>query len=385
MSALSASPTMAVMLEAQELRSRGIDVIDLGPGQPDFPTPESVKAAGIHAIEQDFTVYTPAAGIKELRQGIADQFNRKWGTTYSYENVIVTAGAKPAIYDVCMAAFDEGDEVLIPSPYWVTFPEVVKLAGASPRFLPPREDHHFILSLAEVQSALNSRTRGLIVNTPNNPTGAVIPGRTTGHLAGLAREQDLFLLFDETYADFTYGSEPHISLAKYAAADDFPYAVVGSFSKSHSMTGWRVGYCIGPVPLIRKINEFQSHQTGNPTSISQKAAVAALRLGEEYFGPIRSEYRRRRDLSLQAILDLPGFRCRVPEGAFYLFPNVEECMGRLGCTTSQEFSSFLLREARVATVPGSAFGVEGFIRLSYAASEDLLKEAFKRIRQAVEG
>ncbi len=374
---------MAVMLEAQRLRSQGVDVIDLGPGQPDFPTPEPIKRAGIDAIVGDFTRYTASSGIDELRAALANSFNRRWGTRFEVENVVVCAGAKQAVFSLCMAAFQEGDEVVIPAPYWVTFPEVVKLAGAAPVFLPTLEEHRFIPDIDALRECLTDRTRGLILNTPNNPTGAVIPGPILERLVALTRDKGLFLISDETYEQFTYDGREHVSVADFIDADTTGFAVVGSFSKTHAMTGWRVGYCLGHAALMTKIGEFQSHQSGNPCSISQRAALAALAGGEEDVEAMRREYERRRGAVLNRLESLDGFDCVPPEGTFYVFPNVREAMSRVGCASSVDFCRFLLREARVATVPGSAFGAENYLRLSYAAPLDRLEAAFDRLEEAL--
>lgn len=371
---------MMVMLEAEELRSQGVDVIDLGPGQPDFATPEPIKQAGIEAIVGNFTRYTASAGISELRQAIADSFNRRWGTRFGIPNVVVTAGAKQAVFNLCMAAFEEGDEVIVPSPYWVTFPEVVKLAGATPVHPMVPEDRGFVPDVDTVRRSLTDRTRGLILNTPNNPTGAVIPGSELEALAEMTQAEDLFLLSDETYEQFTYSDAAHVSAAAFLGEAAPGFAIVGSFSKVYSMTGWRIGFAVGHADLMTKVNEFQSHQSGNPCSISQQAALAALARDENAFETLRAEYGRRRRLVLDRLAGLPGFRCVPPSGAFYVFPNVREAMHLTGCEDSVEFSRLLLREAHVATVPGSAFGADGYIRLSYAAPPDLLEAAFDRLR-----
>lgn len=383
LTAISASPTMAVMQEAQRLRKEGIDVIDFGPGEPDFPTPEPVKQAGVAAIQENFTRYTASAGIQDLRQAVAERFNRQWGTGFTAANVLISCGAKHAIYNICTALFEEGDEVLNPVPYWVTFPEVVKMTGAIPRDVLTPEENGFVLRLEDVEAALTPRVRGLIVNTPNNPTGAVIPGPTVEKLAQLARRRGIFLLFDETYDYFTYGEEPHVSLASFVTPAEHFYAVVGSLSKTYSMTGWRVGFCVAHRDLVAKMDEFQSHQTGNPTSISQKAAVAALQADPEMVEAMKEEYRRRRDFVLRYVKEIPGFSCAQPQGAFYIFPNVQACLQAAGIPNSQEFARFLIQEARVATVPGSAFGLEGYIRISYATSMENLREGLSRIKQAV--
>ncbi|MDA2924062.1 pyridoxal phosphate-dependent aminotransferase [Acidobacteria bacterium AH-259-L09] len=385
LSGISTSPTMAVMQEAQQLRKQGIDVIDLGPGEPDFPTPDSIKQAGIEAIGEDFTRYTPAAGIQELRQAVADRFNQGWGTDFSGANVIITCGAKHAIYNVCMTVFEEGDEVLLPTPYWVTFPEVIKMTGALPREVVTAEENGFILGIEDLKGKLTSQSRGVIINTPNNPTGAVLPGSVIEEMVELARSKGIFLLFDETYDYFTYGDKSHVSLASFIKSSDNFFAIVGSVSKTYSMTGWRIGFCLGHLELINKIAEFQSHQTGNPTSISQKAALCALQSASELVKEMKEEYQRRRDFVLGSLQEIPGFACAPPDGAFYMFPNVSRCMHEMGIGTSDEFAKFLIQEAQVATVPGSAFGMEGYIRISYATSMENLREAFSRMKEVVSG
>ncbi len=373
------------MQEASELRARGIDVIDLGPGEPDFTTPNSVKQAGIEAIVSDFTKYTPASGIRELREGLAEDLNRRWGTDFSGANVIVTCGAKHAIFNACMTVFQEGDEVLNPRPYWVTFPEIIKMTGAKPVVVETSEADGFVLTESAVAEKLNPKTKGLIINTPNNPTGALIPTDTLRRLVELARVNDLFLIFDETYEYLTYEGRQHTSLASWVDPSVDGFALVGSFSKTYAMTGWRIGYCVGPKDFIEKMGQLQSHQTGNPSSVSQKAAVEALAAGARELEMMRRQYEKRRRFVLDAMTQIPGFHCVPPYATFYVFPNVREAMERLGILTSQDFSRFLIQEARVATVPGSAFGIEGYIRISYATSIETIQEGLNRIREAVAG
>jgi aspartate aminotransferase len=380
---IAASPTMVVMEEARNLRAQGIDVIDLGPGQPDFPTPDSVKEAGIAAIRDDFTTYTHAAGIQPLRRAVAEKYNREWGTAFADSNVVIASGGKHAIFNACLAVFEDGQEVLNPVPYWVTFPEVIKLAGARPVEVPTRMEEGFVLTASAVEKAVTPRTRGLIVNTPNNPTGAVIPRDGLADIVTLARDRSLFLLADETYERFTYGGVEHASLAAFVGERDLDYCIVGSLSKTYSMTGWRIGYGVGPADLMERIVRFQSHQTGNPCSISQKAALTALTEGQSDFERMRLEYGRRRDFVLRRLQRIRGVSCVGPDGAFYVFPHVRVAMDKVGCGSSIEFASFLLREAQVAVVPGSAFGVDDCVRLSYAASMDRLSEGLDRIDAAL--
>jgi len=380
---ISVSPTIAVMQEAQRLRRQGVDIIDFGPGEPDFPTPEPIKQCGIEAIRADFTKYTASSGILELRQAVADRYNREWGTDFNADNVIICAGAKQAIYNVCMSVFEQGDEVLNPVPYWVTFPEVVRITGARPVDLMTNEQDGFILSAEAVAQATGSATRGLIVSTPNNPTGAVLPSGEVQRIAALGRKRDLFLVFDETYEHFTYGARKHVSLASFVRSSDQFFAIVGSVSKTYSMTGWRIGYILGNAELISKIGEFQSHASGNPASVSQKAALSAITGDPAIVKAMREEYERRREFVLGAVAEIPGFICCRPDGAFYVFPNITACLKSSGLADSQELTQYLLREARVAVVPGSAFGLDGYLRISYATSMTNLREGLHRIREAV--
>ncbi len=372
------------MQEAQRLQKQGVDIIDFGPGEPDFPTPEPIKQAAIEAIRQNFTKYTAAAGIQELRQAVAEKYNQEWGSDFSIANVIITSGAKHAIYEASTALFEAGDEVVIPAPYWVTFPEIVRMADAQPVELATSEENGFVLEPRQVESALTSATRGVIINSPNNPTGAVLPESALRDLVQLCRQRGLFLMSDETYEHFVYDNHPHVSLASFVSAGENGFALVGSLSKTYSMTGWRIGYCIAHQDLIKKMAEFQSHQSGNAASISQKAAIAALRSDPNLVLEMKREYEARRQMVLEGLDGIPGITCPKPFGAFYVFPNVSEAMQSAGVGTSQEFSRFLIQEARVATVPGSAFGMEGYIRLSYATSRENLREGLKRIRAAVE-
>jgi aspartate aminotransferase len=380
---ISISPTVAVMQEAQELRRKGVDVIDLGPGEPDFATPDSVKQAGIEAIRADFTKYTASSGILELREAVAASFNRDWSGGFSADNVLITSGAKHAVFSVCMTVFQRGDEVLVPAPYWVTFPECVRLADARPIELPTAEADGFELKAGQAAAACGPGVRGAIVNTPHNPTGAVYPRSTMEELAELSLKRGVFVLCDETYNHFTYPPREHLSLAAFVKASDTGYAIVGAVSKTFAMTGWRIGYVVGHRDLIGKLGEFQSHQTGNPCSVSQKAAVAALTSDLPETRAMKREYQQRREFVIEALARTPGFRCGQPNGAFYAFPNVEQCLRSRALESSEDLARFLLREAKVAVVPGSAFGLEGYIRLSYAASMEKLREGLRRIRETL--
>ena len=380
---ISTSPTIAVMQEAQRLRGQGIDVIDFGPGQPDFPTPDFVKEAGRQAIEKDFTRYTANAGIDELRQALAEHLNRAYGSSFGPENLIVTNGAKSAVFCACMALFQEGDEVLIPAPYWVTFPEAVKLSDASPTAFPTQADNGFELTVSDLEPAISADSRGIIVNSPNNPTGAVIPADSMSDLVELCKQRGVAFISDETYDRFTYEGRPHASLASYVDPEDEHYALIGSFSKTYAMTGWRVGFLAGCSAMVKKVNSFVSHQAGNPCSISQKAAVAALLGPQQAVDEMLAEYAKRRRYVVDELNRIEGISCPEPYGAFYAFPNIEGCLERVGLSNSVEFAKYLINEAQVAAVPGSAFGMEGHIRISYATSMSNLEEGLRRIAESV--
>ncbi len=385
-SRLEISQTAAVMQEAQALREAGVRVIDFGPGEPDFPTPALAGDAAIEAIRRNFTHYTAVAGILPLREAIAEHLSKRTGRKLNASNVIVTCGAKQAIYNLCGALFEEGDEVLVPRPYWVTFPEAVRLAGAEPGFVDAGMDKGFVPLKSDLEAGLNNRTRGLIVNYPNNPTGAVLGYGNFREISGFAREHDVFLLSDETYDSFCYEDSPpgETSFLRHWSDDLQGLAVVGSFSKTYSMTGWRIGYAVGAPDLIAGLTALQSHQTGNPSSISQKAAMAVLDEDPEQLSGRINEYRIRRDLITEGLNNLPGIECLKPEGAFYVFPDARGLMRIKGCRDSVALARMLLEEEAIAVVPGSAFGAEGHLRFSYAVPGEEIEEGLSRLRRFCE-
>ncbi len=380
---LELSQTAAVMQKAQALKEAGTDVIDFGPGEPDFATPEAAGQAAVAAIKEGFTRYTAVAGVRPLREAIAAHLNKKTGSRLSASNVIVTCGAKQAIHNLCAALFQEGDQVLIPRPYWVTFPEAVRLSGAEARWVDTDMDSGFVPRLDTLKSGVNPAARGLIVNYPNNPTGAVLQESGIRDIAGLAADTGIFLISDETYDSFNFTGDPAGGNSFLGAWDSGleGLAVVGSFSKTYSMTGWRIGYAVGSRELIAKLAALQSHQTGNPASISQKAALAVLDENPEFLEHRINEYRKRRDLIADGLDDLPGIRCPRPEGAFYVFPDVSGLLEASGCRNSIELAEELLSEARIAVVPGAAFGFEGHLRFSYATSTETIEKGLERLRK----
>jgi len=377
------SPTLAVMNRAQALIADGVDVVDFGPGEPDFPTPASVADAGKRAIDRGLTKYTNALGTKALRDAIADRYNRRYGTHVATENIITGTGGKQELFNVVLALVQEGDEVIIPSPYWVSFPDQVSFAGGTPVFAPADPDNHFRPTLESITAVATERTRGVIINSPCNPTGAVIEEHELRGIVEWCASRDLFLLFDETYEFFVYDGNRHASAAKWF--DDYAdtIVVVNSMSKTFAMTGWRLGYAVAHPDVVDAAGKIQSHSTSNPSSISQAAALEALSGAEREVQRMYEAYRDRRAWIVPAINAIEGFCCADPDGAFYLFPQVREFFGRGPIRDSASFATWLLEEARVAVVPGSAFGDDGYVRISYATSMERIREGVHRLQLAV--
>jgi aspartate aminotransferase len=368
------------MLAALQLKAQGVDLVDLGAGEPDFNTPDLIKQAAIRAIESNLTRYTPSIGLPELRDAIASRYRADFGVDRSRNDILVSVGGKQAVFNVLLALVDPGDEVVIPTPYWVTFPEVVALCGGEPVFVHPDPDGGFVSSADLVRDALTDRTKAIILNSPNNPTGAVIPKSKFLEICELAAEREIYVVSDECYQYFLYdGLQPYSGAA--APKELRPWIVVcGSLSKTYAMTGWRIGYAIGSPEVIRRIGMIQGHQTSNPNTVAQIAAIEALTGPQRGIAEMVQEYGRRRDYIIPALREIPGFRCAAPQGAFYAFPDVR---GRLdgAVADSEQFAARLLNDAHVAVTPGSAFGIEGFIRISFAAAgQASLEEAVRRLR-----
>jgi aspartate aminotransferase len=385
-SRVAGSATLEVMKAAAALRARGVDVVDLGPGEPDFPTPAFIKAAAISAIEADFTRYTDASGTPELRAAIADRYAREWKSPWGPSEVVVTAGGKQALHTAILALFQEGDDVLVPAPYWVSFPEMVKLSGARPVFVPTSAAAGFRLTARDVEAAATPATRGVIVNTPNNPTGAVMDPAEVEAVIRLAAARGWVVLFDECYDRFVFEGR-HFSAAALAAEFPETVLVAGTLSKTYAMTGWRIGYALAARPLIDMMGRLVGHATSNVCSVTQKAAFAALNHRSEAAAAIDamlSEYARRREFLVPALNALPGVTCAPPGGAFYAFPDVSAHYGRVlggaAVSDSTSFAKALLEAAAVAVTPGAAFGEDRCIRISFATSLERLEEALKRLR-----
>ena len=371
---MESSPTLALAAKAKALAKAGKSVLDFTAGEPDFPTPEPIKRAGIRAIEADETRYTPAAGIPELRAAIAEHANKQRGTRYTPAQTIVTCGAKHALFNVFQALCQPGDEVIVLSPYWVSFPAFVRLSGATPVIVETRESEGFQPDLEQIRAAVTEATKAIIINSPSNPTGAVVePGRLQA-LARFALERGLMVVSDEIYDELVYPPAAQTSIVRVEPRVAEQTVVIGGVSKTYSMTGWRIGYALGPSPLIEAMITVQSHSTSNPTSISQRAALAALTGDQGSVELMRKEFQRRRDRLVQGLNAIRGFRVGVPEGAFYAWCNISG-LGQPAATVAARW----LEEALIATVPGEGFGSPAHIRFSFATSMDTIDEALKRL------
>ena len=374
---------MAVTAEAARLRRAGVDVVALGAGEPDFPTPENIKQAAVRAIESNFTRYTAAGGIPELREAIVAWHAREFGTDYGPSECIATVGGKHAIFNFLAAVVDRGAEVILPVPYWVTFYDVINYYGGTPVKVRTQESNAFSLTADDIEGAITDRTRVVIVNSPNNPSGAVVEREEYERILRLTSGTGVTLLSDECYSHFTYSSDPFSIAASEGAKQNV--AVAGSLSKTFAMTGWRLGYLLGPADLISNANKLQSHATSNPNSIAQKAALEALGGSMDAVYAMLEQYRARREYVVAALNDIPGVTCPQPNGAFYAYPNISSSFGRGGIHSGMDFAKRLLGEAHVALVPGEAFGTTEHVRLSYAASMQDLEEGVRRIRAFIDG
>jgi aspartate aminotransferase len=384
MARVKPSPTGAVLALATRLRAEGHDIISLGTGEPDFDTPQAIKDAGIAAIESGATKYTPVDGTADLKAAIARKLQRDNNLEYEPGQILVTSGAKQALYDLCVALLGPGDEAIIPAPYWVSYPDMVKLADADPVFIKTSIDDDFKVSPERLEAAITPRTRLLFLNSPCNPTGACYSAselRAFG--AVLEAHPNLVVVADEIYESIHWAEEPFVSFAE-ACPDLYDRTVtVNGVSKAYAMTGWRIGYGAGPEALIRAMATVQSQSTSNASSISQAAAVAALEGDQSVVEAMVKEYRERHDFIVAALNDIPGFECRPGEGTFYALPRVTEAAERLGLADDVALTEHLLNSVGVAVVPGTAFGAPGYIRLSFACSMGELKEAVRRMKQAV--
>ena len=385
-SRITPSPTLAMTATAKAMAAQGIDVVDFSSGEPDFDTPEPVKAAAEAAIRAGFTKYTPSSGIDELRQAIADKLLAEQGLRYEKAQILVSCGAKHSLYNVAEALLEAGEEIIIPTPYWVSYADQALLNDATPVLLPTREDQGYAINPDELQKLVTPRTKAIIVNSPCNPTGATYDKSTLEAIATIAVKHNLLIISDEIYEKVLYDGAKHISIATLGPEVAERTVIINGVSKAYAMTGWRIGYAAGPKPLLTAMANIQSQSTSNPCSISQKAAVAALKLGGPFTEMMVVEFDRRRKVMVQRLNTIPGVSCRMPGGAFYAFPNISGVLGRMGpngpVASPQALANYLLKEAHVAVVPGEPFGSQHHIRLSYATSMDTITKGLDRIAAA---
>jgi len=371
---LSPSLTLVIDSKAKQMKAEGQDVVGFGAGEPDFDTPQHIKDAAIKALAEGFTKYTPASGIPELRQAIADKFKRENGLNYKPSQVVVSCGGKHSCYNVILATCEDGDEVIIPAPYWLSYPEMVKLAGATPVILNTTDQTEFKVTPAQLRAAITPRTRLFILNSPSNPTGSVYTPEEIKALGDICVEKNVLIMSDEIYEHLLYDGAKHQSVASFSQSHYDHTIVVHGFAKAWSMTGWRLGFLAAPEPIAKAIDAVQSHSTSNPTSFAQKGAVAALNGPQDHLKGWLAEFNRRRTFAWQKLNSLPGISCVNAKGAFYLFPNIS----KTGLNSS-DFCARLLEAEKVAAVPGIAFGADDCIRLSYATSMSSIEKGLERM------
>jgi aspartate aminotransferase len=375
------SPTAAVISAADKLKSEGVDIADFGPGEPDFPTPDHIKQAAIKAINENKTKYTPTPGVMSLREAICAWHKRELKSSYEPKECVTNVGGKHSIFNVISVLVQSGDEVIIPAPYWVSYPDIVKYTGATPVFVQTHAEDGFAVRAADVEKAITRKTKVLILDSPSNPTGGVTPPEECAKLLALCKKHNIWLMGDECYSHFTYGQNKPFSVASLA---DFKnhVIIIGSMSKTFAMTGWRLGYTLAPAEIVTATIKLQSQSTSNPTSIAQYAALAAMTGPMDSVPQMLGEYAKRRRRIIDGLNKIPGIKCGEPGGAFYVFPNVSARLGSGPDALAKDCSELatkLLEKAHVALVSGAAFGAPGYLRLSYATSIERIDEGLRRL------
>lgn len=373
---------MKVAADADRLRREGADVVDFGAGEPDFPTPDNIKKAAVDALAANFTKYTPAGGTQDLRQAICARHKSDFGTNYSVPECLVTVGGKHAIFNLMQALIDPGDEVIIPVPYWVTYKDVVNYAGGKCVFVETDENTGFEVTAALIEPFLTSKTKLVIINSPSNPSGGVIPQSEFLKIFELTKKRGIYLMTDECYCHFLYDEKP-FSIASEPGAKE-TVLVAGSLSKTYAMTGWRIGFALAPAPIVTAMMKLQSHSTSNPTSIAQKAAVEAMQGPQDSIPAMLAEYRRRRDFVIDRLRQIDGVSIVTPKGAFYAYPNISVAFKSGKVKNSLDFAEQLLSKSHVAVVPGEAFGTADHIRISYATSLHELERGLDRLHRFID-
>lgn len=382
------SPTLAIDAKAKAMKAQGIDVVNFGVGEPDFDTPENIKEAAIKAIKEGFTKYTPVGGIDALKDAVIEKFKKDNGLDYTREEIIISCGAKHSLYNINQAILSPGDEVLIPSPYWVSYPDQALLNDAVPVFVKTYEKDSFMLRTESLKAHITPKTKLLILNSPSNPTGLTYDRKTLEGIAEIVLKNNMYVVSDEIYEKLIYDGVKHISIASLGKEIKQRTIVVNGLSKSYAMTGWRIGYAAGPKDIIKAMTNIQSQSTSNPTSIAQKAAVEALMGPQDFIKTMLNEFDKRRKYLVDSLNKITGLSCLTPTGAFYAFPNTSALYGKhhngKPINSSSDLAMYFLEEAKVALVHGAAFGDDNYVRLSYATSIDMIKKGVERIAEAIQ-
>ncbi len=381
--ALTPSTTLAITAKAKELKAQGLDIIGLGAGEPDFNTPQHIIDQATASMNEGQTKYTPSAGLPKLKEAIAAKLLRDQQLEYKPSEIIVASGAKHALYILFQAILDEGDEVIIPTPYWVSYPEQVKLADGIPVYIEGKESNSFKITPEQLEAAITEKTKAVIINSPSNPTGMLYTAQELQQIGEICLKHDILIVSDEIYEKLVYGDHKHISIAQLSPELKKQTVIINGVSKSHSMTGWRIGYACGEEALIKAMTNLASHSTSNPTTTAQYGTIAAYDGPQAPVEEMRQAFEERLNIIYDKLVSIPGISCIKPQGAFYLFPNVKEAALATGYNNVDEFVTGLLEEALVAVIPGSGFGADDNIRLSYATSLDLLEKAVDRISKFV--
>ena len=376
---IEVSATMAITAAALKLKAEGINLSDFGAGEPHFATPRHIKDAAIEAIEKNFTRYTAVAGIPEVRKAIVDRHAADFGSNYTPDECVFTTGGKLALFNAIQVLVDHGDEVILPVPYWVSFKDIIQYAGGIVVPVESREDENFRITAKMIEAAITPRTKAIILNTPSNPSGAVVSPADLEAIVRLAHKHEIYVLLDECYVYLNFTGEI-VSGGSFTDCKEH-VVILGSLSKTYAMTGWRAGFALGPKQIIGAMSKLQSQSTSNAASMVQRASIAAVHGSQECVGEMRADYIKLRDQILEGFKTIPGLTCTVPEGAFYVYPNISAFIGKGGVTSATDLAAKLLSEAHVVVVPGEAFGTSDHIRLSYAVSGDVIDEGVKRMRE----